>query len=93
MEISEIRFTEETHVIQFVAKDEARKILVILTWDFDNEIEKSMFQIKYADDQPMPEKFMTKGLNQRMNYFEDDYMMFDLEFNIAMQKTTSKFMD
>ena len=52
-----------------------------------------MFQIKYPDDEPMPEKFMAKGLNQRMNYFEDNYMMFDLEFNIAIQQSTSKFMD
>ena len=55
IEISEIRSTKETNILQIVAKEEMKKILVILTWDFDKNMERSMFQIKYKHND-VPEK-------------------------------------
>jgi len=64
-----------------VAKDNTDNILVLLTWDFENDLEVSMYQIKSGQDE-WPENYVVRGLNKKMNYFISRYRIYDLEFNV-----------
>jgi len=43
VEISKILSTSIYHHIQIVAKDAVNNVMIIVTWDCDNNIEASMF--------------------------------------------------
>jgi len=65
--------------------------LVVVVWDFENDIEVSMFQL---DIQPntKPENYICKGMNQKRNYFVDPHQIFDLEYNIPFQSANNNSM-
>ena len=61
--------------------------MTILTWNFDKNVEESMFQIEYRED-VVPENYVVTGMNQKFNYYKNENHIFDLEFNIPVQTTT-----
>jgi hypothetical protein len=71
------------HLIQIVGKDSHKKLLVIITWNFEKNTEESMFQLPYRDDL-LPENSVVTGMNQKMNYYKNENHIFDLEFNIPI---------
>lgn len=68
VEINNLYSTSEPDQIQIIAKDIAKSILFIVTWDLIKNIEVSMLQIR-TDPATSPENYIIKGMNQRMNYF------------------------
>lgn len=62
--------------------------MTILTWNFDTNVEESMFQIEYRED-IVPENYVVSGMNQKFNYYKNQSHIFDLEFNIPVQTTTN----
>jgi hypothetical protein len=60
-----------------VAKDINKKIMLIITWDFENNKEVSMYQHKFESHQN-PENYIVAGLSQKMNYFLDTAQIYDL---------------
>ena len=46
-------------------------------------MEKAMFQMRcHHDDRP--ENYITKGLDEKLNYFANQFQIFDLEYNIPL---------
>ena len=40
--------TSESHILQVIARDNDRDLLLIVTWDLEKNIEVSMFQEKFS---------------------------------------------
>ena len=59
---------------------------MIITWDFDKNIEKSMYQVD-SKNKPNLQAQVVRGLNQKMNYYVDEDFITDLEYDIPIQKT------
>lgn len=91
IEIHKIWSTGVYGHVQIVAKDETKNTMIVATWDTINNIEASMFQYKCAPD-TKPENYIVKGINQKYNYFVNEYQIFDLEYNIPLQTTTNNSM-
>ena len=85
--ISKLVATQNPHQVQIVGKNPNKKFMIILTWDFDKNIEESMFQIAYRED-IIPENYVVTGMNQKLNYYKNENHIFDLAFNIPVQITT-----
>ena len=86
VEIFNVRTTCQPHIIQIIAKDNTDNILIILTWDFKDNTEISMYQQNCTSDE-YPENYVVKGLNEKMNYFINQQQIIDLESNIPLQKS------
>ena len=63
--------------------DHVKNIFKIITWDFKNNIEKSMMQLQPNKSNDIG-NHIVKGMNHKLNYFLDQYRVFDLEFNIPI---------
>ena len=83
IEIAKIWDTKLPNVLQIVAKDNKQNIFMVLTWDFDKNIEYSVLQIK-CPEEIKAEKYVVRGMNQKLNYFVNQYRIFDLEYNIPL---------
>ena len=69
-EIRQLIETDDDDVIQIVAHNYSKGIITIVTWDFKNNIEKTMFQIlPNAND--FVGNHVVKGMNYKMNYYID----------------------
>lgn len=90
-EIVRLRSICKENEIQIIAKDNIENIIIIVTWNFDKNIETSMFQFKCESNQS-PEHYIVKGINEKMNYFISENQIFDLEYNIPFQQSTSNSM-
>lgn len=84
VEIFDIFQTSVNHELQMIARDEDRGVLLIITWDFDKNIETSMMQYAIEGDDSNPQYHVVRGMNLKRNYFSDDNYIFDLEFNIPI---------
>lgn len=62
---------------------------MIITWDFNKNIEESMYQVD-SKNKPNIETQVVRGLKQKMNYYVDKDFINDLEYNIPMQKTNEE---
>ena len=80
----------ESH-LQIIAKDHDAKVVIVLTWDFVQNMEATMFQVK-CDFEARPENYIVKGMNQKYNYFVNEYQIYDLEYNIPLQVSTNNTM-
>ena len=54
--------TSTKNLIQIVGKDPHKKLLVIITWNFEHNTEESMFQIPYREDL-IPENYVVSGMH------------------------------
>ena len=70
IEIFNVRSTESPNIIQLIAKDNRRNILIVLSWDFENNKEFSMYQLKCKRSE-WPENYVVKGLNINNPFFEN----------------------
>jgi len=68
VEICSIINTSERKHIQIVAKDMKRKVMIVVTWNLEENVEAAMFQVK-IEDGTRPENYVVKGMNQKFNYF------------------------
>jgi hypothetical protein len=91
VEIDKIWPTSEKEFLQIHAKDNTANILLIVTWDFTRNFEMSMLQLK-CEQGTKPENYIVKGMNQKMNYFVNQYQIYDLEHNIPLQQSTNNSM-
>ena len=82
-EISKIWSTSVRNHIQIVAKDAKKRVMIVITWDLDQNIEASMFQYEYKAE-TRPENYVVKGMNQKYNYFVNENQIIDLEHNIPL---------
>jgi len=62
VEISKIWPTSKKEYLQIVAKDNTQNLILIVTWDFINNHEISMLQIK-SDPGQKPQNYIVKGMN------------------------------
>ena len=88
VEINKIWSTVAPGILTIVAVDNEKKIMILVTWDFNNNTEYSMFQIRIGDDEK-PENYIVKGLNQKLNYFVSQHQIYDLEHNIPLQNANN----
>ena len=76
-------------MIQIIGKNGNSGCITILTWDFNKDIENTIFQT-ICDTNIRPEKQIMKGMKQKFNYFrihdeiKDSETMFDLEYSIPI---------
>ena len=68
--IEKIWGTAIDYNLQIVAVDDLKKILFIITWDFnkDKNLEASMLQFNIEPD-TKPWNYIVKGVDEKMNYF------------------------
>ena len=85
IEIHNLRSTALPHLIQIIAKDGADGVLVVLTWDFEKNIEMAVWQEQYEKGE-YPHNYIVKGLDEKMNYFVSKHQVYDLEYNMPIQK-------
>ena len=71
-----------------MAKDNEKRVLMVVIWDFDCNVEVSMFQYK-CEFNKKPENYLVKGMNQKYNYFVNECQIYDLEHNIPLQQSTN----
>ena len=69
------------HMIQIVAKDNSENIMIVTTWDCDDNTEYAMFQTKCEANQN-PENYVIRGMNHKLNYYMDEHQLYDLEYQI-----------
>ena len=60
--ITKLLATQKPHMVQIIGKNPNMKFMIILTWDFQHNVEESMFQIAYRDD-IIPENYVVTGMN------------------------------
>lgn len=89
VDICKIMSTGKKYHIQIVAKETTLNNLIVVTWDCENNIEASMFQYHYKDKEMRPENYIVRGMNQKFNYFINEYQVFDLEYNLPLQTCTN----
>lgn len=83
--------TKIENIIQIVAKDNTNNILIIMSWDFNQNSEHSMYQIKMDSDH-QHENQITRGLYGPLNYYMSEYFVYDLQNNIPFQSATHKIL-
>ena len=88
VEISKIWSTQVYHILQIIAKDNEKNIFMIVSWDFIKNIEVATLQQK-CEPESKPENYIVKGINEKMNYYVNQYQIFDLEYNIPLQQSTN----
>ena len=71
---------ETSKEVQVIGKDNIKNILIIVTWNFEENVESGMYQCKC--DGKQAEKYIVKGLNGNKNYFMKSNHIIDLEYNI-----------
>ena len=84
VEIAKIWSTQVNHSLQIIAKDNEKNIFMIVSWDFIKNIEIATLQQK-CEPESKPENYIVKGINEKMNYYVNQYQIFDLEYNIPLQ--------
>mgnify|MGYP000938046092 CR=1 FL=1 len=55
----------------------------MLTWDLDENKEYTMLQYE-SERGKKPENYIVKGVSEKLNYFLNEFQIYDLEFNIPM---------
>ena len=88
VEIAKIWSTQVDHILQIIAKDNEKNIFMIVSWDFIKNIEIATLQQK-CEPESKPENYIVKGINEKMNYYVNQYQIFDLEYNIPLQQSTN----
>ena len=78
-EIYDIRKCDQNvkGVFQIIARDCKRNVLTILTWNFETNIELSIFQTLCSEN-IRPERRVTKGMNEKFNYYIGEDEIIDL---------------
>jgi hypothetical protein len=61
--------------------------MIIMTWDFDNNIEMTMLQVDMKGNEHLA-SYIVQGVYQRLNYLIDPLYVYDLEFNIPYCRNT-----
>lgn len=85
VEIIKLIETGAPDCIQIVFNNYDKNIFTVLTWDFNLNIEKSIYQIRNENDSPIG-NHVIKGMNYKMNYFLDAHYLNDLEYNIPIKQ-------
>ena len=85
VEIIKLIETGAPDCIQIVFNNYDKNIFTVLTWDFNLNIEKSIYQIRNEIDSPIG-NHVIKGMNYKMNYFLDAHYLNDLEYNIPIKQ-------
>ena len=70
VDIEKIYETSKRHWLQIIARETVRNVLIVLTWNFNENTEASMFQFE-CQPGTGPENYVVRGLNQKLNYFVD----------------------
>lgn len=68
-----------------------KNVMIIATWDLDQNVECSMCQIK-VDPNTKPENYLVKGMNEKYNYFVSEHFIIDLEYNMPIQSIVGNTM-
>jgi len=73
--------------IQIIAKDHEADVLLVISWNIKSNMEESMLQLKC--NALKPENYVVRGMNLKYNYFVSDSQIWDLEYNIPLQKSNN----
>ena len=68
------------------AYDHENNIYSVITWDFDQNMEQSIMQVK-PDPSDEVGYHIVKGMNPKMNYLLNQHHLTDLEYNIPLRQT------
>lgn len=87
IEVIKIVETAKKNVLQIEAFDHREKILSIITWDFDENVEVNLKQCVPNPDDSVAYNIV-KGMNLKMNYLINQHHVIDLEYNIPIRQTS-----
>lgn len=74
--------SKDTHLAQITTKDFQNKILKLISWNFDLNMEESNLQMPYNPQEDSGH--LIKGMNEKRNYYYSRDFIIDLEYNIPM---------
>lgn len=69
-EIIKLIETAEKNVVEIVIINHNEEVTSVLTWDFNENIERRMFQMKKHNEDQVGQHIV-KGMNYKMNYYID----------------------
>ena len=84
-EIIKLVETANKNCLQILAKNHQKNIIFIVTWDFEQNIEKNMYQVLPCDSATIG-THIVKGMNYKMNYYIDEDYVIDLDCNIPLRQ-------
>ena len=87
IEVIKIVETTRKNVLQIEAFDHEEKILSIITWDFDENVEVNLKQCVPNPNDTVAYNIV-KGMNMKMNYLINQHHVIDLEYNIPIRQTS-----
>lgn len=82
-EIIKLIETAEKNVVEIVIINHNEEVTSVLTWDFNENIERRMFQMKKHNEDQVGQ-YIVKGMNYKMNYYIDQYYLTDLLTNLPI---------
>jgi len=82
-EIIKLVETAEKNVVEIVIVNHDEEVTSVLTWDFNENIERRMFQMKKRSEDQVGQHIV-KGMNYKMNYYIDQYYLTDLLTNLPI---------
>jgi hypothetical protein len=74
--------SENFHLAQITTKDWENKIMKIISWNFDQNMEESNIQMPYNPSEDSGH--LIKGMNEKRNYYYCQDYIVDLEYNIPL---------
>ena len=92
-EIIKLIETANKNFLQILAKNHQKNIIFIITWDFEQNIERSMYQVLPSHSTTIG-THIVKGMNLKLNYYIDEDYIIDLECNIPIrQRNVNQLVD
>jgi hypothetical protein len=85
-EIQRVLRTLNEHMLQIVATMHEEKIFVVMTWDFENNVEVTMYQT--AVGREYQANYVVQGMYQKLNYYMNRDYILDLEFGMPLHPNT-----
>lgn len=74
--------SENFHLAQITTKDWENRIMKIISWNFDQNMEESNIQMPYNPSEDSGH--LIKGMNEKRNYYYCQDYIVDLEYNIPL---------
>jgi hypothetical protein len=75
--ITRLLSTEVPHLFQITLREFDDDVLTIITWDLEKNIEYSMLQTNEFRGIENPERYVCKGLEEKLNYLITPKHFFD----------------
>jgi hypothetical protein len=86
VEINRVLRTLSGEIHQIVATDHDEKIFIVMTWDFEKNLELTMYQTPVTRENQS--NYVVQGMYQKLNYYMNRDFIYDLEFGMPYHANT-----